>query len=468
MIRIFRHFVPVQVVLLAAVEAAILILSIYLAVSLRFAGGDATDYLTVGPVAPRAVLFAFVMLSTMTALGMFTRESQTGDSGYYIRFLASFLVGGVAMTFIFYLLPGLLLGRGVMALAFLFAFVGTALNRLIFVRLVDMNTLKRRLLVLGTGTRAARVGGLLSQDESVKRKFHLVGYLAPSKTAPPSHVPREQLLKYSGSLLAMATRHSVDEILVATRDRRDGGLSIGELLECKLEGIEVTDISSFFERETGHVQLDSLNPSWMVFSDGFSRTSARSTTKRAFDVVVSLLLLIATLPITLLTALLIVLESGKPVFYRQERMGECGQVFGVLKFRSMRQDAEQGGTPQWAKKNDDRVTRVGRVIRNLRIDELPQVLNVLKGDMSFVGPRPERPYFVQKLASQIPFYLNRHTVKPGVTGWAQIRYPYGSTVEDAMHKLQYDLYYAKNHSLFLDLIILFHTAQVVLFGKGAR
>ncbi len=467
MIRIFRHYVPVQIVLLAAVEAAILILSIYLAVALRFVG-DSTDFLTVGSVAPRAVLFAFVLLSTMTAFGLFTRESQIGDDSYYIRFLASFIVGGVAMTFIFYMFPGLFLGRGVMALAFMFAFVGTALNRLVFVRLVDMNTLRRRLLVLGTGTRAARVGALIADEESIGRKFRLVGYLSPSKTSQPLHVPREQVLKHSGSLLAIATRHSVDEILVAIRDRRDGGLNIGELLECKLEGIEVTDISSFFERETGHVQLDSLNPSWMVFSDGFSRTSAKSTVKRFFDVFVSLMLLMLTLPVTLLTALLIVAESGLPLFYRQERMGECGQVFGVLKFRSMRQDAEATGTPQWAQKNDDRVTRVGRVIRKLRIDELPQVINVLKGDMSFVGPRPERPYFVQKLASQIPFYLNRHTVKPGVTGWAQIRYPYGSTVEDAMHKLQYDLYYAKNHSLFLDLIILFQTAQVVLFGKGAR
>jgi sugar transferase (PEP-CTERM system associated) len=468
MIRIFRHYVPVQLVLLAAAEAAILILSLYLAVALRFAGGDVTEYLLAGPIAARAVLFAFVMLASMTAFGMFTRESQTGDWGYSIRFLASFAVGGIAMTFIFYLLPGLLLGRGVMALAFVLAFVGTALNRILFVRLVDMNALKRRLLVLGAGTRAAHVGALLAQEESIRRKFKLVGYLAPENTPHHSHVPREKLLEHDGSLLAIAYRHSVDEIVVAIRDRRNGGLSIDELLECKLEGIEVSDISSFFERETGHVQLDSLNPSWMVFSDGFRRTSGKSTAKRIFDVAVSLLLLVMTLPITLLTALLIVIESGMPIFYRQERMGECGQVFGVLKFRSMRQNAEQVGQPQWAKKNDDRVTRVGRVIRKLRIDELPQVINVLKGEMSFVGPRPERPYFVQQLADQIPFYLNRLTVKPGITGWAQIRYPYGSTVEDAMHKLQYDLYYAKNHSLFLDMIILFQTVQVVLFGKGAR
>ena len=468
MIRIFRHYVPVQLVFLAAVEAAVLVLSIYLAVAIRFAGASAAELLIVGPIISRAVLFACAMLVTMTAFGLFTRESQTGDLGYYIRFLASFAVGGIAMAFIFYLLPGLLLGRGVMALAFMFAFVGTALNRLIFVRLVDMNALKRRLLVLGTGTRAAQIGKLFEQDEDLRRKFHLVGYLALTHTAYHPHVSREKLLEHNGSLLAIASQHLIDEIVVAIRDRRNGGLNIDELLECKLNGIEVTDISSFFERETGHVQLDSLNPSWIVFSDGFGRTTAKSTSKRIFDIAVSLLLLVVTLPVTLLTALLIVLESGFPIFYRQERMGECGQVFGVVKFRSMRQNAEQAGQPQWAKINDDRVTRVGRVIRKLRIDELPQIINVLKGDMSFVGPRPERPYFVEQLATQIPFYHNRHSIKPGITGWAQIRYPYGSTVEDAMHKLQYDLYYAKNHSLFLDLIILFQTAQVVLFGKGAR
>lgn len=468
MIRIFRHYMPVQLVVLAAAEVAILILSMYLGVALRFASGGVSEVLTIGQIAVRAVLFALVMLATMTAFGLFTRESQAGDNNFYIRFLASFVVGGIAMTFVFYLLPGLILGRGAMALAFLFAFMGTALNRIVFIRLVDINTLKRRLLVLGTGTRAARVGTMVTQDESIGRKFHLVGYLNQTKAPHHPHVSREKILEKSGSMLAIAYRHSIDEIVVAIRDRRNGGLNIEELLECKLEGIEVTDISSFFERETGHVQLDSLNPSWMVFSDGFRRTSLKFVGKRIFDITVSSILLITTLPIALLTAFLIMLESGLPIFYRQERMGECGQLFAVLKFRSMRKNAEQIGLPQWAKQNDDRVTRVGRVIRKLRIDELPQVLNVLKGDMSFVGPRPERPYFVKQLASQIPFYLNRHTVKPGITGWAQIRYPYGSTVEDAMHKLQYDLYYAKNHSLFLDLIILFQTAQVVLFGKGAR
>jgi sugar transferase (PEP-CTERM system associated) len=257
-------------------------------------------------------------------------------------------------------------------------------------------------------------------------------------------------------------------VIVAVRERRGGNLPMEELLECKLEGVSIVDLPSFFERETGHVQLDALNPSWMVFSDGFCRTSVRNLVKRIFDVCSSLGLLILTLPVFLVTAVLIALESGFPVFYRQVRVGECGRPFAVLKFRSMCVDAERDGTPQWAKKGDARVTRVGAVIRMLRIDELPQLFNVLRGDMSFVGPRPERPFFVRELEREIPYYSSRHTVKPGITGWAQIRYPYGASVEDARHKLQFDLYYAKNHSLFLDLIILLQTAQVVLLGKGAR
>jgi sugar transferase (PEP-CTERM system associated) len=468
MVRLFRHYVPVQLVYLAAAEALILSLSMYIGVELRLMGVEYLEYSEPGSVALRALVFTLVMMGTMTAFGMFTRESQTGSDSHYMRFLASFLVGGVAMSVVFYILPGLFTGRGILILTFLIAFVGSAANRFIFLRLVDQEALKRRLLIVGSGTRASRIGTLLDQENDIKQKFNLIGYFVPDGNTHHSHIPQEKILREKGSLLALVTKYAVDEIVVAIRDRRKSGLNMQELLECKLEGVQVTDISSFFERETGHVQLDSLNPSWMVYSDGFIQTAGRNFAKRGFDVVVSLLLLILTFPVTLLTAILIVLESGFPFFYRQERVGECGQVFQVLKFRSMRQNAEQGGTPQWAQQNDSRVTRVGRVIRKLRIDELPQILNVLRGEMSFVGPRPERPYFVRQLADQIPYFLNRHTVKPGITGWAQIRYPYGSSVEDAVHKLQYDLYYAKNHSFFLDLIILFQTAQVVLFGKGAR
>lgn len=462
MIRLFRHYVPLQLVLLALLEAGILFGAMYAGVALRF---DSRDSMLIGEVWPRALIFSGIMLSCMTALGLYIREVPKGNWSYYAKFLGSFVLGWVAMALVFYIHPALYLGRGAFGLAFVFGFAGTVMARMIFFRVVDQQVLQRRVLVLGSGTRAAAVGKLL-QDNPSGHKFHLVGYL-PLKSSD-HHVEGSKVLHDTDSLLSIAYKYSVDEIVVGVRDRRNGGIPMSELLQCKVEGVMVTDLSTFFERETGYLQIESLSPSWIVFSDGFEHGSYKFIVKRIFDVVASLALLALTFPIMVLTAALIFIESGFPIFYRQERVGEFGRTFKILKFRSMRQDAERGGNPQWAKKDDDRVTRVGKVIRKIRIDELPQIFNVLKGDMSFVGPRPERPFFVRELIKQIPYYLNRHAVKPGITGWAQIRYPYGASVEDAVKKLQYDLYYTKNHSLFLDLIILFQTAQVILFGKGAR
>jgi sugar transferase (PEP-CTERM system associated) len=239
-------------------------------------------------------------------------------------------------------------------------------------------------------------------------------------------------------------------------------------LECRLRGIEITDLASFFERERCQLHLESLNMSWMIFGAGFRQGFVRETVKRFFDVMTSAVLVLVTLPIMILTALCIYLEDRGPVFYRQERVGQGGRVFTIFKVRSMRDDAERDGQPRWAGAGDNRTTTVGRIIRKLRIDELPQILNVLRGDMSFVGPRPERPFFVEQLASKIPYYGARHSIKPGITGWAQVRYPYGASLDDAVEKLQYDLYYVKNHTLFLDIMVLIETVQVVLWGKGAR
>jgi sugar transferase (PEP-CTERM system associated) len=245
-------------------------------------------------------------------------------------------------------------------------------------------------------------------------------------------------------------------------------LPLRELLDCKLAGVTVNDLSSFFERMRGQVRLDSLRASWLIYGDGFRQGIGRTVVKRVFDVVAASVLLVVTAPVMLLAAIAIALESGFPVIYRQERVGQGGRTFKVLKFRSMRLDAEADGKPRWATNSDDRITRVGHFMRKTRIDELPQIFNVLHGDMSFVGPRPERPYFVDQLTDQIPFYAARHSVKPGITGWAQVRYSYGASVDDAVQKLQYDLYYVKNHTLFLDLLVLVQTVRVVLTGDGAR
>jgi sugar transferase (PEP-CTERM system associated) len=272
----------------------------------------------------------------------------------------------------------------------------------------------------------------------------------------------------NGSLASLAKKEKVNEIVVAVENRRGGVFPIRQLLECKLNGIKVSDMASFFERELCQIRVDSLQPSWLVFGQGFNQGDLRTSIKRVFDLGASTALLLFTLPIMVIAALLIYLEDGRPIFYRQERVGKDGKSFMVFKFRSMRRDAEQAGMPVWASENDPRTTRVGHWLRKLRIDELPQILNVLKGEMSFVGPRPERPYFVQQLSKEIPYYDARHTVKPGITGWAQVRYQYGASVEDAISKLQFDLYYVKNNSLFLDILILIETVQVVLFGKGSR
>ena len=256
------------------------------------------------------------------------------------------------------------------------------------------------------------------------------------------------------------------EIVVATDERR--GMPVLQLLHCKIAGINVVDYLTFFERETRKVELEALQPSWLIFSDGFRQGVLIDAAKRAFDLTVSLALIVFTLPVILIAALAIWLEDGAPVLYRQERVGRDGQAFTLMKFRSMRVDAEAQGAPQWARNEDPRATRVGLILRKFRIDELPQLINVLAGDMSFVGPRPERPFFVEELAAAIPFYRERHSVKPGITGWAQVNYPYGASLEDARHKLAYDLYYVKNRTLFLDFLILVQTVRVILFHEGAR
>jgi len=276
------------------------------------------------------------------------------------------------------------------------------------------------------------------------------------------------ILSRSKTLTDTAKTLKVDEIVVALTERRGGSMPLRELLDCKLHGIRVLDLASHFEQTLGQIRLDSLYAGWLIFGDGFQQGTLRTIVKRLSDIIFATILIILAMPIMLITALLIIAENGFPVFYRQERVGLNGRLFNVIKFRSMRNDAEKDGKPIWAKAKDDRVTKVGSIIRKLRIDELPQLFSVLKGDMSLVGPRPERPFFVDQLTKEIPFYAVRHSVKPGVTGWAQVRYHYGATVEDSAEKLQYDLYYVKNHSLFLDIVVLFETIGVVLTGKGAH
>lgn len=464
MIRFFRHYVPLNLLLLVLVEALILGGAIYAGVNARFLE-EGVIPASLMPLLPKALSFTAVMLGLMTASGLYDMEWQGGIRALLQRLGLSFGLGLITMSLLFYFFPDLMVGRGAFLLSFGLALLGILLSRTLFIRWARGGAFKTRAIVVGTGSRAAHIEALLS-ERSHSSNTQVVGYLPMGG----SHhfVDHARILDTLEPLPELIKRLQVSEIILAVRDRRSGGMPVQDLLACKLHGVRILELSSFFERENGHLQLDSMNASWMILAEGFHQGILRDTIKRLFDLLASAALLAVTLPIMALTALLIKLESPGPVLYRQERVGQGCRSFTILKFRSMCVDAEKDGKPRWARQNDSRITLTGRFIRRTRIDELPQVFNVFFGDMSFVGPRPERPYFVQDLTQKIPYYGVRHTVKPGITGWAQVRYPYGATDEDAMHKLQYDLYYVKNHSLFLDLMILFQTAQVVLWGKGVR
>ncbi|MEM6809188.1 MAG: TIGR03013 family XrtA/PEP-CTERM system glycosyltransferase, partial [Pseudomonadota bacterium] len=336
--------------------------------------------------------------------------------------------------------------------------------RLGFLKLVDESLFKRRVLVLGAGRRAEQFLKLRRMAD--QRGFKLVRYLSMPGDEP-AQLPEKRVQPIPDNLYDYAVEHRIDEIVIAVDDRR-GTLPIRDLLECRLDGIDVTDVINFLERETGKINLELIRPSWLIFENGFRRQLPRRVAQRIFDIVSSGIVLVLASPIMLLTAIAILIEDGRPIFYRQRRVGKNNVDFDVLKFRSMGKDAEAEGEAVWAKEDDDRITRVGHIIRKLRIDELPQVLNVLAGQMSVVGPRPERPEFVERLKEQLPYYMERHRVRPGITGWAQLCYPYGSSEKDAFEKLQFDLYYVKNRTLIFDFMILLQTAEVVLWQKGAR
>ncbi|MBA2690329.1 MAG: TIGR03013 family PEP-CTERM/XrtA system glycosyltransferase [Burkholderiales bacterium] len=464
MIRLFSHYVPTKLLILFGLEAVIFIASVYVGAALRF-----YDPLQGSPfptdIAGQALSFAAAMLVIMVTVGLYSAESPEGVKGMVIRLAIAFVVGLGTMSLVFYLLPDLYLGRGAFGFGWLIAFFAVFFLRLAFFHWTRLGVFNRRILVLGTGTRAVNVDLLASRTHS-NTNLRIVGFLP--LLATQHHVQPSRILPGEQSILSAVRKYAINEVIIAVRDRRGGGLPMEDLLECKLLGVKVTELSSFYERERGQLRIDSMNASWLVFGDGFRQNILREIVKRAFDVTASVVVLLSALPVMAFGALLILMEDGRPIFYRQQRVGQGGKAFDILKFRSMRKDAEKDGKPRWATARDDRTTQVGRIIRKLRIDELPQVVNVLRGEMSFVGPRPERPFFVEELAKEIPYYNARHSIKPGITGWAQVRYPYGASLEDAIEKLQYDLYYVKNHTLFLDIMILMQTVQVVLLGKGAR
>ena len=461
MIRLFKHYVPHAVVLLGLVDLVLLVIAGEYAWQVR-AGQIGIDRGHIGDRWVQLGTFAFVVHAAMVAVGVYGPEAVRSLRFAGARLLVAVSLAIIVLSVADFLLPGLAFWRSTLLYAMVAAIALLVLNRLLVGMLLGASAFRRRVMVLGAGPRAERLHALAARRES---GFVIVGFISMSE----QHRTLTQAIARDAipDLAEFAENLGVSEVVLALEERRNA-LPLKDLLRIKTAGVHVNDFSSFLERETGRVDLDTLNPSWLIFSDGFSSgRMVSSAAKRVFDVAASGLLLLLTFPVIALFALLVKLDSKGPAFFRQTRVGLYGQVFDLIKLRSMTVDAEKDGA-QFAQKDDPRVTRIGKFIRKVRIDELPQVWTVLKGQMSFVGPRPERPQFVADLDDKLPYYAERHMVKPGITGWAQINYPYGANLEDSRHKLEYDLYYAKNYTPFLDLLILLQTIRVVLWSEGAR
>ena len=462
MIRLFKHYVPNAVLLLGVLDIILLVAAGEIGWTIRAHQLGMTP-LPMSSRWPQLVSYAVFLEIAMMAIGVYGTEALQSLRYATARLIVAISLGVIGLSVLYFLIPEIGFWRSNLLYA-----MGASIVMLVFLRMLlgkalGSQAFKRRIVVLGAGARAQRLKEL---SKTPGAGFAVVGYISMSEAnrVIPEAIARDAIYNLADHVVLL----NASEVVLALEERRNA-LPLKDLLRIKTTGVHVNEISTFLERETGRVDLDSVNPSWLIFSDGFSSGRMISSAfKRLFDIAASLILLALMLPVILLTAVAIKLESKGPAFYRQRRVGLFGQGFDVVKLRSMRQDAEVAGQAVWAEKNDPRITRVGNIIRKTRIDELPQCWSVLKGEMSFVGPRPERPQFVEDLEAKLPYYAERHMVKPGITGWAQINYPYGASLDDARHKLEYDLYYTKNYSPFLDLLIILQTMRVLLWAEGAR
>jgi sugar transferase (PEP-CTERM system associated) len=463
-IKFFNHYFHRRTLLQMGLDM-VLVTAVFMAILLTLADVEKTSSDLIVRGLGRGLLMGGGFLAVNTALGFYDRSNAFSATQMWARALVSFLFTTLVVVGVLLFLPlATFYGRTEAVMGVMMAAMVLLLYQVLVGQFLTTRLTRRKIMVYGTGTRALAVGERVKRPSS---NADLVCYFA-SPNEREHQVFTFGTLGEGNTLTDVVRATGVDEIVVALSERRGGSMPMRELLDCKLSGVRVTDIATYFEQTAGQIRLDAVSAGWLIFGEGFNQGFLRTTIKRLFDIVCALGLLLLASPVMLIAAVAIRLESPGPFLYRQERVGLEGKPFNVVKFRSMRSDAEKDGVPRWATAGDCRVTRVGKVIRKMRIDELPQLLSVLFGQMSLVGPRPERPYFVDKLKQDIPFYAVRHSVKPGVTGWAQVKYQYGSSQEDTINKLQYDLYYVKNHSLFLDLVILFETVGVVLTGKGAQ
>ncbi len=463
MIRVFRHYISSAYLLLVVLEGLVYLSAVPVAYWIRL--GITEGWHNTLALKTTALIYAVVMLTTAASLGSYQRTLSQDFSTQFLRMTTVFIIATLAMAVIFYSFPGIFYGRGVLLGTVLYSAVGVAIVRLLFRRYVDSEAIQHRVLVLGTGDKANEIEQFSKTHQYAG--FIVIGYVA--LTEDVHKIPNQRLIQQKSSLQMIAKDFDIDELVIALDDERLR-IPVEEILACKMDGLTVIDFLSFFEKHSGEIYIDRIRPSWLYLSDGFRIDGFVLTIKRIIDLFASFLLLMFFLPIMMIIVVAIAIDShGKgSILYRQTRVGENGKEFEILKFRSMRPDAEQNGSVQWAKTDDERITRLGNILRKYRLDELPQLYNIFAGEMSLVGPRPERPEFVEQLIKVIPYYQERHQVKPGLTGWAQLNYSYGASVEDARKKHQYDLYYLKNYSIFLDILIMLQTVEVMLWKKGSR
>ena len=466
-IKVFNHHISLPVVLLVLVEAAICYASLFAASSIRYYNYGGLEHARGEIVSLQAssILVAVLTVLVMLAMGLYQAQRREVIWNVLNRITTAFIVVSLFLSIVFFMFPQMYFGRGIFVLTLVISFVGVVTTRLIFATWVDKHKLNKKVLRLGVGEKAGWINNLRRRSD--QRGITIAGFY--SLNSEEVCVDEKRIISTEQSLDEYVLENGIEEIVVAVDERRQQ-FPTNELMNCRLSGVDVIELQTFLERQMSRVYVELLDPSWIIFSDGFRQNTLKAISTRVFDILASLTMLIVTMPLLIASIIAILIESkGKgTIFYRQSRVGQGNKTFELLKFRSMCENAEAGTGAQWAVKNDARVTRVGRVLRKYRIDELPQLFNILKGEMSLVGPRPERPEFVGKLSEKIPFYSERHRVKPGLAGWAQMRYQYGSTENDAIEKLKYDLYYVKNSSLIFNLAILVQTAEIVLWGKGAR
>jgi len=451
--------------LLILAEAFLVYGAIVFAVYLRVGIAGAPEELIAKNGYLKAGVAAFFCLAAFYLFDLYDFLVMHDRRELVLRLVQALGLAWIALAISFYTFPGLNLGRGISLIALPLALTLMVSWRVSIHWVLGHPDFGERILIVGSGNLAVELAReVLNRPDA---GYRIVGFVGTDAELLGKSLINPRVIGMTDQLEEIVKRDGIDRIVVAMGERR-GQFPTNRLLQLSLTGqVNIEEGASFYERLTGRVSLNMIRPSWLIFTGRGRQAKLAEISRAVVHWMVAFIGAILSLPLVLITAILIKLESRGPVFYKQERVGKNGRPFTLMKFRSMRVDAEQDG-PVWASKGDSRTTRVGRVIRKARIDEIPQFWNILKGEMSFVGPRPERPHFVAQLAEEITFYQQRHLIAPGLTGWAQIKYPYGSSIEDARQKLQYDLFYIKNQSLFLDAIVLFETVKIILFGRGAQ